>query len=93
MGYLIVEQPDTYTDPSVTYRVSHGIYKYTPLDLNTPNCPSAGDTILRTGNVGRAWTRVAFGSEAGTLSLYPEVAYTMYIEANNNIFEIQNSLL
>lgn len=73
-----VDREDTYSSSTLNYELTHGIYKYTPLVLNAPNCPSAGTTVFKSTRINRAWTRVIFGSETGMVTLYPEIKYQMY---------------
>ena len=64
-----------YPDAKISYKLDHGIYKYTPMNLGTSSSYSEG-TIYKGGN--NAITRAIFSSEVGTLSVIPEIKYKMY---------------
>lgn len=66
---------------SISYSVSHALYKYVPYDIGVVPNDFAGEATYVGGHIANATTKAVFVSQFNeTLSMYPEVKYSMYVQ-------------
>lgn len=85
IGHHTITHNDVRADSStISYDITHGIFKYIPFATSS-SVPDSSGTSIYTSTVGDATPRVVFSSDTGgSIGVAPEVPYVLNYNENDN---------